>query len=271
MKIRGEQDDLEAERDQLEKILGSAARLKTLIKKELLAVAEAYGDGRRSPLVERGEARAFSELELMSADPITVVMSDKGWIRAAKGHDIDPASLSYKSGDGFRMAARGRSNQPTVILDSTGRAYTIPSHNLPSARGQGEPVTGRINPPSGATFEGLMLGNEDQLFLLASDAGYGFVAKLGDLQTKNKSGKAALSLPKGGKVLQPAAIETTDDAWVAAVSNEGRLLVFPLADLPQMARGKGNKIIGIPSARVQSREEFVVAVQDKIRTRASGL
>ena len=159
------------------------------------------------------------------------------------------------------MAARGRSNQPTVILDSTGRAYTIPSHNLPSARGQGEPVTGRINPPSGATFEGLMLGNEDQLFLLASDAGYGFVAKLGDLQTKNKSGKAALSLPKGGKVLQPAAIETTDDAWVAAVSNEGRLLVFPLADLPQMARGKGNKIIGIPSARVQSREEFVVAVQ----------
>ena len=261
MKIRGEQDDLEAERDQLEKILGSAARLKTLIKKELLAVAEAYGDGRRSPLVERGEARAFSELELMSADPITVVMSDKGWIRAAKGHDIDPASLSYKSGDGFRMAARGRSNQPTVILDSTGRAYTIPSHNLPSARGQGEPVTGRINPPSGATFEGLMLGNEDQLFLLASDAGYGFVAKLGDLQTKNKSGKAALSLPKGGKVLQPAAIETTDDAWVAAVSNEGRLLVFPLADLPQMARGKGNKIIGIPSARVQSREEFVVAVQ----------
>ena len=261
MKIRGEQDDLEAERDKLEQILGSAARLKTLIKKELLAVAEAYGDERRSPLVARGEARAFSELELMSADPVTVVMSDKGWIRAAKGHDIDPGSLSYKSGDGFRMAARGRSNQPTVILDSTGRAYTIPSHNLPSARGQGEPVTGRISPPSGATFEGLMLGNEDQLFLLASDAGYGFVAKLGDLQTKNKSGKAALSLPKGARVLQPAAIDTADDAWVAAVSNEGRLLVFPLADLPQMARGKGNKIIGIPPARVQSREEFVVAVQ----------
>jgi topoisomerase-4 subunit A len=261
MKIRGEQDDLEVERDQLEKILGSAARLKTLIKKELLAVAKEYGDARRSPLVERGEARAFSELELMTADPITVVMSDKGWIRAAKGHDIDPSSLSYKSGDGFKMAARGRSNQPTVILDSTGRAYTIPSHNLPSARGQGEPVTGRINPPSGATFEGLMLGNDDQLFLLASDAGYGFVAKLGDLQTKNKSGKAALTLPRGGRVLQPALIESTDKAWVAAVSNEGRLLVFSLADLPQMARGKGNKIIGIPPARVQAREEFVIAVQ----------
>jgi topoisomerase-4 subunit A len=261
MKIRGEQDELEQERDQLQKILGSAARLKTLIKKELLAVAEQYGDDRRSPLVTREEARAFSELELMSADPITVVMSEKGWIRAAKGHDIDPATLSYKSGDGFKMAARGRSNQPTVILDSTGRAYTVPSHNLPSARGQGEPVTGRINPPSGATFEGMMMGSEDSLYLLASDAGYGFVARLGDLQTKNRAGKAAITLPKGGGVLQPAEISSEEGAWVAAVSNEGRLLVFPLADLPQMSRGKGNKIIGIPGARVQTREEFVIAVQ----------
>ena len=261
VKIRGEQDDLEQERDQLQKILGSAARLKTLIKKELLAVAEQYGDDRRSPLVSREEARAFSDLELMTADPITVVLSEKGWIRAAKGHDIDPASLSYKSGDSYKMAVRGRSNQPTVILDSTGRAYTVPSHNLPSARGQGEPVTGRINPPSGATFEGMMMGAEDSLYLLASDAGYGFVAKLGDLQTKNRSGKAALTLPKGGRVLQPAPIGEVEGAWVAAVSNEGRLLVFPLADLPQLARGKGNKIIGIPGARVQSREEFVIAVQ----------
>ncbi len=209
----------------------------------------------------RDEAKAFSELELMSADPITVVMSEKGWIRAGKGHDIDPGSLSYKSGDGYRMSAKGRSNQPTVILDSTGRAYTLSSHNLPSARGQGEPVTGRINPPSGATFEGLMMGGDEQLFLLASDAGYGFVAKLGDLQSKNRAGKAALKLPTGSSVLQPAAITEQDDAWVAAVSNEGRLLVFPLADLPQLSRGKGNKIIGIPSARVQSREEFVVAIQ----------
>jgi topoisomerase-4 subunit A len=261
MKIRGEQDELEAERDRLEKILGSAARLKTLIKKELLAVAEQFGDERRSPLVARGEAQAFSELELMSADPITVVMSQMGWIRAAKGHDIDAAALNYKSGDGFKMAARGRSNQPTVILDSTGRAYTVASHNLPSARGQGEPVTGRINPPSGATFEGLMMGDPGQLYLLASDAGYGFVAKFEDLQTKNRAGKAALTLPKGGLVLQPAAITQVENQWVAAVSNEGRLLVFPLADLPQMARGKGNKIIGIPGARVQSREEFVIAVQ----------
>ena len=261
MKIRGEQDELEAERDQLQTVLGSAARLKTLIKKELLAVAEQFGDERRSPLVERGEAQAFNELDLLSSDPITVVMSEKGWIRAAKGHDIDPTSLSYKSGDVFKMVARGRSNQPTVILDSTGRAYTLPSHNLPSARGQGEPVTGRINPPSGATFEGLMMGSENDLYLMASDAGYGFVAKLGDLQTKNKAGKSALNLPKGSLVMQPALIAEPEGAWVAAASNEGRLLVFPLADLPQMARGKGNKIIGIPTARVQSREEFVIAVK----------
>jgi topoisomerase-4 subunit A len=259
--IRSEQDDLDKERDELQKILGSAARLKTLIKNELLAVAEKFGDDRRSPLVSRPEARAFSELEMVSADPVTVVMSEKGWIRGARGHDIDPNSLSYKSGDGFKMAVRGRSNQPVVILDSTGRAYTVASHNLPSARGQGEPVTGRINPPSGASFEGMMMGAEDQLFLLASDAGYGFVAKLGDLQTKNRAGKAAISLPKGARVLQPSPIKAIEGSWVAAASNEGRLLVFPLADLPQLSRGKGNKIIGIPAARVQSREEFVVAVQ----------
>jgi topoisomerase-4 subunit A len=261
MNIRTEQDELQAERDSLEKTLGSKARLKTLIKKELLAVAEKFGDERRSHLVEREEAKAFSELELMSADPITVVMSEKGWIRAAKGHDIDPASLSYKSGDAYKMSAHGRSNQPTVILDSTGRAYTISSHNLPSARGQGEPVTGRINPPSGATMEGLMMGDDEALYLLSSDAGYGFVAKLADLQTKNRAGKGALTLPKGARVLQPAPIGSVDNSWVVAASNEGRLLMFPLSDLPQMARGKGNKIIGIPPARVQSREEFVVAVQ----------
>jgi topoisomerase-4 subunit A len=261
MSIRTEQDALKEERDSLQKVLGSAARLKSLIKKELLAVAEKYGDDRRSPLVERIEAKAFSELELMSADPITVVMSEKGWIRAGKGHDIDPLSLSYKSGDAYKVSVCGRSNQPTVMLDSTGKAYTIPSHNLPSARGQGEPVTGRINPPSGATIEGLMMGDESALYLLASDAGYGFVAKLGDLQTKNRSGKAAVSLPKGGQVLQPAPIDSIEGSWVVAVTNEGRLLVFPLVDLPQMSRGKGNKIIGIPGARVQSREEYVLAVE----------
>jgi topoisomerase-4 subunit A len=259
MKIRGEQDELEKERDWLQKTLASDARMKTLMKKELTAVAEKHGDERRSPLVARDEARAFSELELMSADPITVVLSEKGWIRAAKGHEVDPATLSYKSGDAFKLSARGRSNQSAVILDSTGRAYTLATHNLPSARGQGEPLTGRINPPSGAGFDGLLIGDGAQRCLLASDAGYGFVTTLADLQAKNRSGKAALTLPAGARVLAPV---TIGDAarWVAAVSNEGRLLLFPLEELPSLTRGKGNKIIGIPAARAREREEFVVAV-----------
>ena len=260
MKIRGEQDELAEERDGLEKTLGSDARLKTLIKRELKAVVEAHGDPRRTPLATREEAKAFSELELTSADPLTIVLSEKGWIRAAKGHDIDPVALSYKSGDGFRFAARGKSNLPTVVLDSTGRAYTLPTHQLPSARGQGEPLTGRINPPSGATFEGLLTGAEEDRFLLASDAGYGFVVQFGQLQAKNKAGKAVLTLPKGAQVLAPAAISSGAEPLVVVATNEGRMLVFPLAELPELARGKGNKLIGIPSARAAAREEFVVGL-----------
>jgi topoisomerase-4 subunit A len=260
MKIRGEQDELAEERDGLKKTLGSDARLKTLIKRELKAVVDAHGDTRRSPIEQREEAKAFSELELTSADPLTIVLSEKGWIRAAKGHDIEPASLSYKSGDGFRFAARGKSNVPTVVLDSTGRAYTLPTHQLPSARGQGEPLTGRINPPSGATFEGLITGAESDRFLLASDAGYGFVVQFAQLQTKNKAGKAALTLPKNARVLSPAVISQDVDSLVVVATNEGRMLVFPLADLPELARGKGNKLIGIPSARAAAREEFVAGL-----------
>ena len=260
MKIRGEQDELAEERDGLEKTLGSDARLKTLIKRELKAVVEAHGDPRRTPLATREEAKAFSELELTSADPLTIVLSEQGWIRAAKGPDIDPGALSYKSGDGFRFAARGKSNLPTVVLDSTGRAYTLPTHQLPSARGQGEPLTGRINPPSGATFEGLLTGAQEDRFLLASDAGYGFVVQFGQLQAKNKAGKALLTLPKGAKVLAPAAIFPGADPLVVVATNEGRMLVFPLVELPELARGKGNKLIGIPSARAAAREEFVVGL-----------
>ena len=260
MKIRGEQDELAEERDGLKKTLGSDARLKTLIKRELKAVVEAHGDPRRAPLAQREEAKAFSELELTSADPLTIVLSEKGWIRAAKGHDIDPVALSYKSGDGFRFAARGKSNLPTVVLDSTGRAYTLPTHQLPSARGQGEPLTGRINPPSGATFEGLLTGAEEDRFLLASDAGYGFVVQFGQLQAKNKAGKAVLTLPKGAQVLAPAAISSGAEPLVVVATNEGRMLVFPLAELPELARGKGNKLIGIPSARAAAREEFVAGL-----------
>jgi len=258
MKIRAEQEELAKERDQLERTLGSAARLKTLIKKEILADAEKYGDARRSPIVSREEAKAMSEVDLIPSDPITVVLSQKGWVRSAKGHDVDPESLNYKSGDEYKLSACGRSNDPVIVLDSSGRTYSVQAHNLPSARGQGEPLTGRINPPSGATFEGLLMGSAEQLYLMASDAGYGFVVTRDDLYTKNKSGKVALTLPKGGLVLPPVAVTAIESSYLAAVSNEGRMLVFPLAELPVMARGKGNKIISIPSARVQAREEFMI-------------
>lgn len=260
MKIREEQANLEKERDQLQKILDSAVRLKNLVRKELVQVAEAFGDDRRSPLVARAEAQAFSESELMSVEPITVVVSDKGWIRAAKGHDIDPVALSYKAGDSFKFAVHGKSNQQVILLDSSGRSYSFPAHNLPSARGQGEPLSGRINPPSGATFEGILMGQEDQRVLLASDAGYGFVAKLGDLISKNKAGKALLTLPENAQVLHPSLLLEPEQALLAAVSNDGRLLVFPVTELPELARGKGNKIMNIPAARAQSREEYVIAV-----------
>lgn len=263
MKIRTEQEELEKERDGLQQVIDSARRLKTLVRKELLEVAEAFGDDRRSPIISfREEAKAFNEEDLMATEPVTVVLSEKGWIRAAKGHDIEPDSLNYKSGDSFHLSVKGKSNQSAVILDSSGRAYTLPAHTLPSARGQGEPVTGRINAPSGATFEGLMIGSDSAQYLLASDAGYGFVVGLGDLHAKNKSGKAALTLPKGAKVLVPAQVvgESIEALFVVAISNEGRMLLFPLADLPTMARGKGNKIIGIPPSRLQAREEFVVAI-----------
>ncbi|MCR8923077.1 DNA topoisomerase IV subunit A [Dasania sp. GY-MA-18] len=261
MKIRAEQEELNKERENLETTLGSPRRLKTLVKKELQAVVDEYGDDRRSPIVSRAEARAFSEEELMTTEPVTVVLSEKGWIRSGKGHELDPAALSYKSGDNLHLAARGKSNQSVVILDSSGRSYTVAAHSLPSARGQGEPLTGRINPPSGVRFEGLLMGKADDLYLLASDAGYGFIVKYEDLQSKNKAGKAALTLPKGGRVLQPSPVGEAEGANVVAVSNEGRMLLFPIADLPVMARGKGNKIIGIPSARLQAREEFMVGVQ----------
>ncbi|WP_053981118.1 DNA topoisomerase IV subunit A [Marinagarivorans algicola] len=260
MKIRGEQDELATEKDKLEGILGSERKLKTLIKKELKAVAKEYGDARRSPIVVRGEAKAFSESDLLGSDPVTVILSDKGWIRAAKGHDIDPAALNYKAGDSFKLHVKGKSNQPVIMIDSTGRSYSMPAHTLPSARGQGEPVTGKLNPPSGASFEALIMGPDDQAVLLGSDAGYGFITKLADLQSKNKAGKALLTLPPEAKVLPPKLVTVTADTYLAALTNEGRMLVFPITDLPILVRGKGNKIISIPSARAQSRDEYMIDV-----------
>ncbi len=260
MKIRGEQDELAKEKAELEKILGSDRRLKTLVKNELIKDAEEYGDERCSPLVEREAAQAMDETALISAEPITVVLSDKGWVRAAKGHDIDPTALSYKSGDSFKASAAGKSNQLATFLDSTGRSYSVPSHTLPSARGQGEPLSGRVNPIAGATFETVLMGGESDLYLLASDAGYGFVAKLGDLQGRNKAGKAVLKLPSGATLLPPQPVSDYDSQRLAAVTNEGRLLVFPLNELPQLSKGKGNKIIGVPPGKVTTREEYVVSV-----------
>lgn len=260
VKIRAEQEELEKERDWLEKTLGSEQRLKKLIQKELAEDAKTYGDDRRSPIVERAEAQAFTEADLVSSEPVTVVLSEKGWVRAAKGHDIDAEGLSYKAGDRFLVAAPGRSHQQAVFLDSTGRSYSLPAHSLPSARGQGEPLTGRLNPPPGAQFEVVLLAEEKQLVLIASDAGYGFVARVEDMHSKNRAGKALLSLPKGARVMAPVLIEDVENQFVVAASNEGRMLVFPLKDLPQLAKGKGNKMISIPSARVASREEYVSAL-----------
>ncbi|HTN33297.1 MAG TPA: DNA topoisomerase IV subunit A [Marinobacter sp.] len=261
IKIRGEQEELAAERDELQSILASKDRLRDLIKSELLQDAETFGDDRRSPIVEREEARAFSEMDLVSNDPVTIVLSQMGWVRSGKGHDIEPEGLSYKSGDSFALAARGRNSQQAIFFDSTGRAYSLMAHSLPSARGQGEPLTGRINPPSGATFSGLIIGELTRKILLVTNGGYGFITSLGQMVSKNRNGKAVVSVPKGAKVMQPVMIPVTEKPlYIGAVSNEGRMLVFPLSELPELAKGKGNKIISIPSARVQSREEFVVAV-----------
>ncbi len=258
MKIRGEQEELSGERESLKQTLGSRGRLKTLVKKELTNDAEKYGDDRRSFVVERPAAAAIDESELMPTEPTTVVLSRRGWVRAAKGHDIDPISLNYRSGDGFLSVGRGRSNQPAVFVDSTGRAYNLPAHSLPSARGQGEPLSGRLNPPDGASFAGVLIGEPDDRWLVGSDSGYGFLARLKDLYTRNRAGKTVLSVPKGAQVLTPQPAD--DCAYVAAVSNIGRLLVFDIDEVPELARGKGNKLIGIPPKKSAQREEYVAAM-----------
>lgn len=261
MKIKAERDELEEEKSKIEQLLGSATRLKTLVRKEITNAAEEYGDERRSAILDSvTEAKSFSEEDLMVTEPVTVVLSNMGWIRAAKGHDIDAAGLNYKAGDSLRTFALGKSNQPVHIIDSTGRSYSLAAHSLPSARGQGEPVTGRLSPPSGVEFMALQMGAPEQKILMASDAGYGFICQVQDLQANKKAGKAVLTLPAESKVLPPCDIADTETSLLVAVSNEGRMVVFPVADLPELSRGKGNKIISIPSARVKSREEFMAAI-----------
>ncbi len=257
IKIRGEQDELAKERDALEKLLGSERRLTTLIKKEILNDAEKFGDARRSPLIERAEARAMTERDLIPSEAITVILSDKGWIRHAKGHDVIPTTLNYKSGDKYLAHARGKSNAPAVFIGNNGRSYALESHTLPSARSQGEPITGRLNITAGSQIRHVVMGDESQSWLISSDAGYGFVCKGSDLLSKNKNGKALLTLPENSQVMPPETVLDLQNDEILAVTNEGRMLLFPIKDLPQLGKGKGNKIINIPAARSKSREEFL--------------
>ncbi|OOY65495.1 DNA topoisomerase IV subunit A [Solemya velum gill symbiont] len=259
MKIRGEQEELAKERDKLEKTLGSKARMKTLIRKELEADAEEFGDDRRSQIVTREASEALDENALTPSEQITVVLSGKGWVRAAKGHEIDASTLNYKAGDHYLSSERMRTNQQAVFLDSTGRSYSLMAHSLPSARGQGEPLTGRLSPPAGASFVAVIGGAPEVWYLMASDAGYGYRVQLKDLHANKKAGKAVLKLPKNSVAMQPALIHSDEDRLVA-ITNDGHMLVFPVTELPAMSRGKGNKIISIPGKKSEAREEFVVAI-----------
>lgn len=260
MKIRGEQKELAAERDGLEKILGSAQRLKTLIRKEIITDAEKYGDVRRSPIVARLPAQAMDETALISTEPVTVILSEKGWVRSAKGHEVDAAALTYKAGDTFLAAATGRSNQLVLFFDSTGRSYSVPAHTLPSARGQGEPLTGRVSPPAGAVFTGIVIGNPDDFYVIAGNGGYGFVTKIDDLYAKNKNGKSVLSVPEGVQALPPVRVTQMETDNLAVITNTGRLLLHPVSELPVLGKGKGNKIIGLAASAGAAREEYITSL-----------
>lgn len=256
MKIKGEQDELAQERDKLQALLGSERKLSTLIKKEIQADAQLYGDDRRSPIVMRAEAKAISENDLTPSEPVTVILSEMGWVRTAKGHDIDPASLSYKAGDSFKEASRGKSNQPVVFIDSTGRSYALEPTTLPSARGQGEPLTGKLTLPAGASIEQVLMAPDEQKLLMASDAGYGFICTFNDLVARNRNGKALISLPNNAKVLTPLLIEN-DEQLLLTITAAGRMLMFPVSDLPELSKGKGNKIISIPAAQAAAGSDTI--------------
>ena len=255
--LQAEKSQLEKERDELQLTLSSERRLNTLIKKEIQADAKTFASHRRSPLVERAEAKAISESELTPTEDVTVILSEKGWVRCAKGHDIDVQALSYRAGDGYLAHVRGRSNQPVVFLDSTGRAYTLDANSLPSARSQGEPITGKISLPEGATVQHVLMANMDAQILMASDSGYGFICQFEDLVSRNKAGKAVISLTENAQVLAPQYIEANENISLVAMSNVGRMLVFPITELPTLSKGKGNKIINISAAAAKARTELL--------------
>ncbi|RZU46701.1 DNA topoisomerase IV subunit A [Fluviicoccus keumensis] len=245
IEIRREQDELEKERQSLEAVLGSEEAMSDLLVSELEADLAKYGDDRRSPLVQRGEAQALKESDLTPAEPVTVVLSEKGWVRAAKGHDVDAAGLSYKAGDAYLTRAQGRSNQPAYFLDTSGRSYSLPANSLPSARGQGEPLTTRLNPPSGAAFIQVLMGEPTQPIILATNISYGFLSTLGDLDAGNKNGKAVVTVPEGAGLMPVLTVQNPQEDWLVVLSSEGRLLMFPVKDLPVLSKGKGNKLLGL--------------------------
>ena len=259
MKIREEQKKLAEERDEIDRILKSKARLTKLVREELLEDAEEFGDARRSKLVEREAAQAIAAVDLISAEPTTVVLSRLGWVRAAKGHDIDARALSYKAGDEFQAAAKGRNLQQAVFIDSTGRAYTLDAHSLPAARGYGEPLSGTVDPPDGATFAAVLIGEPVDRWLLASDAGYGFAVTLSEMYARNKKGKSVLKVPENAKVL-PAQPLTHKDALAVFVNNDGEVLALPAAQIEEMSSGKGQNLFGIPGKKSADRDEYLVAM-----------
>ena len=259
IKLEEEKSTLVGEQKEIEKILGSSSRLKTLIKKELLEIKAEYGDDRNSPIEASSDAKVFSEEETLVTEPITVILSSAGWIRSAKGHEIDPISLNYRGDDSLQDFCRGRNNQNAVFLDSQGKAYSIPGHTLPSARGLGDPITGRVSADSGVEFMSTVIGNDEDKFMISNSAGYGFISEFKNMVSSKKSGKAFMKPPQGSKILKALKVEDRHN-FIVAVSNIGRLLIFSLSELPILPKGKGNKIINVPKAKFESGEEFVSAV-----------
>ncbi|MCY4218391.1 MAG: DNA topoisomerase IV subunit A [Gammaproteobacteria bacterium] len=261
LKIRGEQAELNVEKENLENLLRSDTALTKLVRRELKEDAEKYGDDRRSVIIERPTARALSETDLISADPITVILSEQGWIRAAKGHDIDGTTLNYKTGDSYLHSTKGKSNELLITLDSYGRTYTLPAHTLPSAKSYGEPLSSYLNPQAGAVFLGLMMGKADTEYLLTTDKGYGIVAQLGEITSRVKAGKATLSVPKGSKVLKPCLVEDYESDFVALLTSYGRLLLLPVGLLSQASKGKGLQIIKLGKDKAFDERERVISVE----------
>ncbi|WP_386696872.1 DNA topoisomerase IV subunit A [Lonepinella sp. MS14436] len=255
--LQAEQNKLEEERSQLETLLSSERRLNSLIKKEIQQDAKTYASPRRSPLIERAEAKAISETEMLPAEAVTVILSEMGWVRCAKGHEIDVTGLNYKAGDKYLDHAQGKSNQPAVFIDSTGRSYALDPLSLPSARSQGEPLTGKLALPTGANVVQVLIENNDQALLMSSSAGYGFICQFEDLVARNKAGKAVISLPENANVL-PTKILPKNTALLVALTQAGRMLIFPVADLPQLAKGKGNKIVTISSADLKAGKDSLI-------------